>query len=97
MQIVVESNSAFEAVSKVIFDETWKLEASERLYLHTWFSRLGPTRIAECERLLADLAAYLAGGDPSAFLCWLSADHPKFLDWFGRDLVGNQRVSTTDA
>lgn len=90
MKIKVESNSVFETVSRAIFDEKWKQTSYEKLFLQTWFSRLGLSQTDQYERLLLDLQSYFENGNPSDFLRSLAMDHPKFLDWFGKSLVGNE-------
>ena len=90
LEIKVEANSVFEAVSRVIFDDKWEqISSYEKLFLQTWFSRLGPSRIDQYGKFLLDLQSYFGNGDPSDFLCSLTMEHPKFLDWFGKPLVGN--------
>ena len=97
MKIWVESNTVFEAVSRVIFDDKWEQISYEKLFMQTWFSRLGPSQIDQYERLLLDLQSYFGNGNPPDFLCSLATEHPKFLDWFGKSLVGSedaQRIVT---
>ena len=90
MDIRVEGNSVFEAISNTIFDDDWTPKSFEKAYLHTWFSRVGPSQTDQYERLLLDLQAYFASGEPSDYLRSLATEHPKFLDWFGANLVGSE-------
>jgi hypothetical protein len=89
MDISIESNSVFEAVSKAIFTGSWEPSDYQKLFLHTWFCRLGPAHTDQYERLLLDLQSYFSDGTPSEFLRSLVSSHPYFLDWFGKPLVGN--------
>ena len=92
MELLFRSSTAFEAVSEAIFDPQHDLEAFDRLFLQTWFVRLGVDKPEQYEQLIADLLHYVDGEELSGFLQGLPNGHPSFVDWFGKSLVGKTSV-----
>ena len=80
MELLFRSSTAFEAVSEAIFDPQHDLEAFDRLFLQTWFVRLGVDKPEQYEQLIADLLHY-----PDVVLNPVKDNHKWHIAGFGHE------------